>query len=255
MKSKIIAVVQARMGSTRLPNKVMMPICGTPMIGILLNRLSKSQKIGKIVVATSTNSNNQLLVNYVETLGFEVFQGDENDVLDRFYHAAEQYSPEVVVRITGDCPLVDWEVVDNVIHRFEHSNCDYATNTLPPTFPDGFDVEVFSFEALAKAFHYAKLNSEREHVTPYIRNHPELFILSNVSSHFDYSSIRLTVDQQEDFSLLEKIAENLGGDNIINSSMQDFIDIFNRLMTAGVNISNAHIKRNEGYLLSLKQDS
>src|SRR5205823_5560994 len=130
---KTIAVVQARMGSTRLPNKVMRPIGGKPMIELLLSRLAKAKRIDQILLATSADPRNQPLADHVRSLGYEVFQGSENDVLDRYYQAAKPHQPDTVIRITGDCPLIDPELVDQVIGAYETQGVDYLSNTLPPS--------------------------------------------------------------------------------------------------------------------------
>ena len=140
---KTIAIVQARVGSTRLPNKVMRKILGTPMIEILLKRLKKSKLVDQIVVATPVDKKNENLIKHVEKLGFICMQGSEGDVLDRYLKTAEKMNAGTIVRITGDCPLVDPVVVDECINGFIKSGVDYYSNTIPPTFPDGLDVEVF----------------------------------------------------------------------------------------------------------------
>src|SRR5262249_26385805 len=139
---KTIAVVQARMGSTRFPNKVMRPINGRPMIELLLSRLARASRVDLILVATSDDPRNQPLVDHVRGLGYEVFQGSENDVLDRYYQATKSHGPDTVVRITGDCPLIDPELVDEVIAAYEDRRVDYLGNAAPPTYPDGLDTEV-----------------------------------------------------------------------------------------------------------------
>ena len=148
---KVVALVQARMGSTRLPDKVMKPIGGVPMIELLLSRLSKSKEIDQITVATSMDERNLTLVDHIRKLGYACEQGSENDVLERFVQAARAYHADVVVRITGDCPLVDAELVDECIRQFKGSDVDYLSNTNPPTYPDGLDIEVFTFVALEQA--------------------------------------------------------------------------------------------------------
>src|SRR5262245_53462667 len=158
---KTIAVVQARMGSTRLPNKVMRSINGRPMIELLLARLSKATRINRILLATSDDPRNQPLVEHVRRLGYEIFQGSENDVLDRYYQAAKSHRPDTVVRITGDCPLIDPELVDQVIAAYEKRGVDYLCNMQPPTYPDGLDTEVFSFSALKQAAELASKPTER----------------------------------------------------------------------------------------------
>ena len=145
---KIVAIVQARMGSTRLPNKVMKPIGGIPMIELLLARLSKSALIDQIVLATSIDPRNDTLVGHVEKLGYACVRGSENDVLNRYFLAAQQVNAEIVIRITGDCPMVDPVLVDHAIKTFQSSHVDYLSNAVPATFPDGLDIEVFTFSAL-----------------------------------------------------------------------------------------------------------
>ena len=141
----VVAIVQARMGSTRFPNKVMQPIVGVPMIEVLLDRLSKANRIDRIVLATSTDARNDALADHVRRLGHDVYRGSENDVLDRYYHAALNSDASVVIRVTGDCPLIDPNVVDSVVDALASGNADYASNVCPPTFPDGLDTEAFTF--------------------------------------------------------------------------------------------------------------
>lgn len=199
-----LAIVQARMGSTRFPNKVMCPINGIPLIELLLSRLAKAKRIDKIVLATSSNSGNQPLADHVRGLGYEVFQGSEHDVLDRYYQAAQPRQPETVVRITGDCPLMDPELVDQVISAYETQGVDYLSNTLPPSYPDGLDVEVFSFRALEQAARLATKPAEREHVTPFIRESGQ-FCTGNFASKADFSSERWTVDEAPDLEVVAAV--------------------------------------------------
>lgn len=201
---KITAVVQARMGSTRLPNKVMRPVGGIPLIEVLLRRLKKSRRIDRIVLATSDAAANAPLAQCVRALGYDVFQGSENDVLDRFYRAVQPHRPDAVVRITGDCPLVDPELVDRVIAEFCAQGVDYCSNVAPPTFPDGLDVEVFTFRALERAATEATAQPEREHVTPYLRESGK-FTTANVANDQDYSSQRWTVDEAADVAVVSAI--------------------------------------------------
>jgi glutamate-1-semialdehyde 2,1-aminomutase len=203
----VIAIVQARVGSIRFPNKVMQPVSvNIPMIEVLFSRLNQSKEIDKIVLATSTDLRNQPLIDHISNLGFEVFQGSENNVLDRYYQAASQYNPDAIVRITGDCPLVDPEVVDTVVNAYKLNNADYVCNTNPPTYPDGLDVEVFSFSALKTAWKNAKTCYDREHVTPFIRESEE-FKVDNISNDVDFSNERWTVDEPEDYKVVKGIFE------------------------------------------------
>ncbi len=203
---KIVAIVQARMGSTRFPNKVMRPIVGVPMIQLLLERLSGARRVDQIVLATSLDARNQPLIEHVQKLGYVTYAGSENDVLDRYYHAAALQTPDVVVRITGDCPLIDPELVDAIIEDFQQGGADYVSNTLHPTYPDGLDVEVFSFAALAQAWKEAQQPYDREHVTPYIKQ-PEHFQVRNIANAEDYSDERWTVDEPEDFEVIKRVFE------------------------------------------------
>ena len=166
---RIVAVVQARMGSTRLPNKVMMKIISVPMIELLLSRLSRSEEIDEIVLATSTDPRNIPLVKHVESMGYRCIQGSEDNVLERFVSAAKACSATYVVRITGDCPLVDPELLDECVRACLSEKVDYCSNTDPATYPDGLDIEVVSTRALEKALQETKDAFDLEHVTPYIR--------------------------------------------------------------------------------------
>jgi glutamate-1-semialdehyde 2,1-aminomutase len=204
---KTIAIVQARMGSSRFPQKVMRPIGEIPMIGVLLQRLSASRSIDGIVVATSTDPENESLAEYVRGLGYAVYHGSENDVLDRYYHAAAAAAATTVVRITGDCPLVDPELVDEVCAGFAGSAVDYASNICPPTYPDGLDVEVFSLDALETAWKEAEAPREREHVTPFLRESDHIR-RANFPSDDDRSGDRWTVDLPVDLVVVNKIFEH-----------------------------------------------
>jgi glutamate-1-semialdehyde 2,1-aminomutase len=203
---RTVAIVQARMGSTRFPDKVMRPVCCTPLIGLLLERLSKARRIDQIVLATSVDERNDSLSGYVESLGYSVFRGSETDVLDRYYRAAVHFSAAAVVRITGDCPLIDPHVVDRVIELFDRSSAEYAANVSPPTFPDGLDTEVFSFTALQTAWNESNSAEQREHVTPYIRESNRGASV-NLANHDDESAQRWTVDEPEDFAVIKSVFE------------------------------------------------
>jgi len=246
----ILAIVQARMNSTRLPGKVMKKILRKPLIGYLLERLGKSKKVNKIVIASSRKRNNDELCKYVKRLGLDVYRGEEDDVLDRYYQAASQFNPDAIVRISGDCPLIDYKVIDRVISYYLKGNFDYVSNVNPPTYPDGLDTEVFSFKALEEAWKNAKLKSEREHVTPYIINSGK-FKIGNVRAENDFSSKRWTVDNEEDFILISKIIENLYKEN-------SYFDMYDILKFENKNPElfeiNKHIKRNEGLQKSLEND-
>jgi glutamate-1-semialdehyde 2,1-aminomutase len=194
------------MGSTRLPDKVMRPIAGVPLIGLLLQRLSRARRIGQIVVATGADARNAPLADYVTSLGYLVYRGSETDVLDRYYQAAQSVHADTVVRVTGDCPLIDPELVDEVLTAFSESGADYACNTQPPSYPDGLDVEVFSFRALEEAQRSAVGPTQREHVTPYLREASQ-FRRINCRGPADHSAERWTVDEPEDLEVVARVCE------------------------------------------------
>jgi len=204
---KVVAVVQARMGSTRLPNKVMKMIGGIPMIELLLRRLSLAENIDQIVLATSVDPRNQVLIDHVHRLGYACVQGSEQDVLDRFSLAARKYDADIVVRITGDCPLVDPGLVDAIIGDFKEADVDYCSNVSPPTYPDGLDIEVFTASALEQALLETHNSYDREHVTPYLRESGK-FKIASMSHSEDLSMMRWTVDESDDFAVISNVFEH-----------------------------------------------
>jgi glutamate-1-semialdehyde 2,1-aminomutase len=208
---KVVAIVQARMGSTRLPGKVMKHINSVPMIELLLKRLARCNRVDQIVVATSAAAINQPLVDHVAGLGFICEQGSENDVLDRYVNAAKKHQADIVVRITGDCPLVDPVLVDDCIGAFFERGVDYLSNTDPPTYPDGLDIEVMKFSALERAQLESSDPFDHEHVTPYIRKSPK-FIKVKKNNPEDLSGLRWTVDDPEDFEVIKNVFEHFSPD-------------------------------------------
>src|SRR6266404_2569766 len=171
----IAAIIQARTDSTRLPRKILMPILGKPMLQHQIERLKHAKTIDMVVIATTDMAEDDTIENLAKQLGVSSFRGSEKDVLDRYYKAAKKNGADTIVRLTGDCPLHDGAVVDEVVTHFEKSDVDYSAQ--PKNYPEGLDTEVFIFDALERAWKEAQLPSEREHVTPYIRNHPERFAL------------------------------------------------------------------------------
>ena len=237
----ILAIVQARMGSTRLPGKVLKEAGGKSLIEILFSRLARSKKIDKIILATSESEDNDSLEEEVKKLGFEVFRGSENDVLGRFYQAARKHAPEVVVRITGDCPLIDPMLVDEVIKLYQEKNVDYASNTEPPTYPDGLDTEVFSFGTLEMAHQQANKPFDREHVTPIMRTEKQ-FQRASYSNDIDLSAERWTVDDPEDFEVIKNVIDHFAPD--LSFSWRDVLDLLQSHPEYFE--ANRDIKRNEG---------
>ena len=207
--------------SKRLPRKVLKPLGTSTVIGVLLSRLSYSQNLSKIVVATSENASDDALAEHVRELGFSVYRGAENDVLHRFFQAATFYSADVVVRITGDCPLVDPKIVDKAVAVFLDKNFDYVSNIFPPTYPDGLDVEVFSYSVLEQTQKNALSKAEREHVTVHMRNSGN-FRLKNITGAFDNSNIRITLDEISDYNVINQVVDYFSPD--ISFSHEDIVD-------------------------------
>ncbi len=199
-----LAIVQARMGSTRLPGKVMINIDGQPVIKILYDRLKKSKFIEKIVVATGQKSKNNELIKFMEINNMQYTTGSELNVLKRFSDTAKNFNPSSIVRITSDCPLIDYRLVDKVIAEHIRKKNDYTSNIDPATFPDGLDVEVFTYETLLSTYKKASSNYDREHVTTYMRNDPDIK-KSCVKNNIDLSKLRWTLDTSEDLEIIEDI--------------------------------------------------
>jgi glutamate-1-semialdehyde 2,1-aminomutase len=238
---KVVAIVQARVGSTRLPNKVMKPICGRPMIELLLARLSRSQDIDEVVVATSADARNLPLVELVHKLGYRCIQGSENDVLDRFVQSGRAAGADIVVRITGDCPLLDPDLVDACIRKFRDSGVDYLSNAAPPTFPDGLDTEVFRFDALEQAARDTQHPFDREHVTPYLRESGK-FSNGSLQGDRDLSNLRWTVDEPTDFMVVSHVFAHFAPD--IYFSWQDVLAL--QEQKPALFAANKQLNRNEG---------
>jgi len=243
-------IIQARMGSSRLPGKVLMKTDeGKPLLFYVIKQLQYSKKFEKIIVATTTNREDDVIEECVKTLGVECFRGNEKDVLDRYYQCAKKFSLSVIIRITADCPLIDPNIVDQVIEKFFSENFDYATNTLTRTFPDGTDVEVFSFDMLEKAWKNSVLPSEREHVTPFMRNKKNNFKLYNLESVMNLRDIRITVDRKQDYELVKKIISKVKKRPILLNDVSELLK-----NEPSLNEINQDITPNEGMIKSLKKD-
>ena len=247
----IVAIVQARMGSTRLPGKVLKDVSGYPLLWHVVDRLYKAKKLDKIVVATSTGPSDDRISDFCEKEGISCYRGSEDDVLDRYYGAAKYFVADTIVRITADCPLIDPHLLDKVVEVYLSEGCDYASNTIERTYPDGLDVEVFSFQSLENASSNSLLASEREHVTPYIWKNPHLFKICQVTQECDLSSLRWTVDLPQDLEFVRIIYKHLYQPKKIFMTKdilrligehREYLDI------------NQGFKRNEGYLRSLHKD-
>ena len=207
----IVAIIQARMGSSRLPGKVLMDLGGETTLARVVRRLQRSRQVTKIVVATTTARGDQAIIRECEHLQVVCFRGEEQDVLDRYYQAASANAADAVVRVTSDCPLIDPELVDETVEVFRDEHADYASNVFPRTYPRGLDTEVFSFDALDRAWREAREAHQREHVTPYLYEHPQIFKLASLSGAADYSRYRWTLDTREDLELLRAIYSRFHG--------------------------------------------
>jgi glutamate-1-semialdehyde aminotransferase/spore coat polysaccharide biosynthesis protein SpsF (cytidylyltransferase family) len=248
LKKKVLAIIQARYNSTRFPGKVVKKINNKTILEILIRRLARSKHITKIIVACSNNRKDKAIVTICRKLNVNYFIGSENDVLNRFYQTAKKYRGINIVRITADCPLIDSNIVDDVISNFFFKNVDYASNVNPPTFPDGLDVEVFKFSVLKEAYINAKKSEEREHVTPFIINNKK-FKKFNLKNSIDYSSLRLTLDEKEDFILIAKIIKYFK--NNLNFNLKNILDLYKK--KKNFFLINSHLVRNEGYNLNTGQ--
>lgn len=245
---KTVAIVQARLGSTRFPGKVLRPLAGRPLIEVLLTRLSRAKQVDEIVLATSSEFRDDPLAAHAQKLGFAVFRGSEDDVLDRYHGAAQWCDADVVVRITGDCPLVDPALVDSVLSAFKSSNVDYASNADPPTYPDGLDVEVFTFQALQSTWQRARRPSEREHVTVYMRESGQFRVLA-VRNDVDLSGARLTVDEPPDLEVVAAVLEKFSPR--LDFTWQEVMQLAQREPTLFT--ANRHLIRNQGASMSTGQ--
>ncbi len=247
----IVAIIQARMASTRLPGKILADLAGQPLLYRVVGRAQQAVRLDRVAVATTNRPADAAVAQLCEARGFLCFRGSEQDVLDRYYQAARQFGADVVVRLTADCPLLDPAIIDETIRAFQEGAYDYVSNTLTPTYPDGLDTEVFSRAALEKAWHEAQLPSEREHVTPYIWKHPEAFRLGSVQNTEDLSLLRWTVDEPADLEFVRRVYARLGAEATFG--MPEVLALLQAQPHLGD--LNAHFQRNEGYQKSTRTDA
>lgn len=199
------AIIQARMGSTRLPGKVLKQLNGKPLLANIISRIEKCKKIDQVMVATTTNPNDDKLVDWCLKNQIKCFRGDENNVLKRYYDAATFIHADIVVRITADDPFKDPQIIDAVVDQLQTNQLDFSFNNCPPSFPEGLDTEVFTYSAIKRAYESQTTDFEKEHVTQYFYHNPKDFKMKNYSYNKDISYLRLTVDSEEDFLLAKKI--------------------------------------------------
>jgi len=247
----IIAIIQARVGSTRLPNKVLKYLEDKTVLEHVVNRVRKSNYIDEVFVATTIAENNLPIIQLCSSQNIRVFCGSEDDVLDRYYQLAKLIRPDHIVRITSDCPVIDPVIIDSIIENHLNSKSDYSSNTIVDSYPDGIDTEIFSYPTLEKTWKEANLLSEREHVTPYIKKHSDLFRLNSIVSEVNYAEKRWTLDTDKDFEFLKIIFENLYMKNH-SFGMNDILKLL--IEQPHLEKINSNIIRNEGFLKSLSND-
>lgn len=250
---KVIAISQARMGSTRLPGKVFCEINGVPLLKIHLDRVAASSRVDAVVVAVPETSENDALAQAVLEWGYAVSRGSEHDVLSRFVHAAEPFNPLYIVRVTSDCPFIDPELIDQVIARTLIEQADYCSNTLVEHFPDGQDIEVMTFAALKMAHDEATLKSDREHVTPWLKRASDVggrtrLHAVNFDAPDNFNHVRMCVDEPSDLEVARMLAKVCG----LTAGWQTYTETY--LQSDEIQRLNAAIVRNEGYLKSLNSD-
>lgn len=251
MTNKVLCIIQARMASTRLPNKVLREVSGTPLLEYQINRVKKSKNIDKIVIATSFNSENDVIENFCKKINVDCFRGSEDDVLDRYYQCSQKYPKyNNIMRLTGDCPLIDPALLDEIILFFKNSSIDYANNVPLEggTYPEGMDAEIFTRDALRLSWKEAKKISEREHVTLHIRNNRKYKKRVPTYNGKDLSVYRLTVDDPEDLEVVSFLMENCPS----NASYSDYVRLLDK--HPEIRKLNMHLERNEGLKKSLKND-
>ena len=244
-------IIQARMGSTRLPGKAMLDVENDKtVLYFVIKQLQNCKLIDKIIVATTTLENDNKIANFSKDLAIDCFRGSSDNVLDRYYQCAKEYSVSTIVRIPSDKPLIDPEIVDKLVSMFRNNSYDYITNFLSnPTFPGGMEVEIFSINALKKAWKKAKLPSEREHVTPYFTNHKDEFEITHIENSENLSHLSWAVDRIEDLRLVRKIVSKIKKRPIM---LKDIVDLFAKEPEL-VEI-NKNVNRKEGDLKSFKED-
>lgn len=239
----ILGILQARCSSSRLPGKVLKPILGEPMLARQIERLRRVRKIDRLIVATSSDARDAGLAELCADADIACFRGSLDDVLDRFYQAAVHYQAYHVVRLTGDCPLCDPELIDQLIDLFLDGRHDYASTALVPTYPDGLDAEIMTMDALGQAWREARSPSDREHVTPFIHTRPERFKLASLIAETDLSDLRWTVDEPEDFEMVSRVYEALypGNPEFSTADILGFLEDNPEIAAL-----NAKFERNEG---------
>jgi len=251
IKRRVSAIIQARMNSSRLPGKVMLDVTGRPLLSYMLEALQSCKSLSEVIVATTTSKEDDLIASYAGQMGLPAFRGSEKNVLERYYETAKEYKCKNIVRLTADCPLIQLHICDLIVEQYFRTGCDYIRTGR--TFAEGLDCELFSMNALERAWKEACLDSEKEHVTLYFRKRPDVFKTELVENTTDDSKYRITVDEPEDFLVVKEVIENLYDTDkpyIEIEEIKHFLDSRPELFAL-----NAKIVRNEGLIRSLKEEN
>jgi spore coat polysaccharide biosynthesis protein SpsF (cytidylyltransferase family) len=243
-------IIQARLGSKRFPEKVLEKIENKSLIWHVINRAKNVNGVEQIILATTKKKEDRVLVKIAENSGIIGFVGNDVNVLERYYQCAKKFNADPIIRITGDCPLIDPKIIEDLLKYYSSHDFNYVTNTNPPTYPDGLDIEIFSFSILETIRKKVEFISEREHVTSYIKKHPTNFKIYNLKNDIDLSQIRLTVDEELDLKIIKKLYAQMRPNKLFG--LKDIIKIISKNPKL-IEINNS-IVRNEGYFISLKND-
>jgi len=247
---EVSCIIQARMGSTRLPGKVLMKLDKKhTVLDYLINQLKHSKLLGKIIIATTNLEEDNAIVNFAKKNEIEYFRGESDDVLDRYYQCAKNFSSDNILRITSDSPLIDPTVIDDLIINYQKSSCDYASTNLARTYPFGIDAEIFSFNTLEKTWKNAILPSEREHVSPYMKKNSKIFKQFNLRNKIKVPLVRLTIDREVDLELFRIVISKITDRPIL---MNNILELYNN--EPKLFEINSHMDPLEGYNKSLKYD-
>ena len=243
-------IVQARMNSTRLPGKVLMKLDELTVIDYVINQIKSAKKCNKIIIATTNFSDDDKIISHLADSGIEFFRGESENVLDRYYHCAKKFGIDTIVRVTSDCPLIEPEILDEGITRFQNENVDYMSNNKPRTFPYGMDFEIFTFKTLETAWKNAKLKSELEHVTPFIYNNPDKFDIGKIENSQNFSGIRITIDRIKDLEVVSDVVSRIKVRPIL---LKDLIELYQ--LSPEIFEKNKNYEEDEGLKKSIRNDS
>jgi spore coat polysaccharide biosynthesis protein SpsF (cytidylyltransferase family) len=250
----ILAIIQARMGSSRLPGKVLRPVDGKPMLGIMCGRVLKSRLIDQLAIATTTESSDDGVERLAESMGLPCHRGSVDDVLERFSEAADRFGSgreATLIRLTGDCPYMDPALIDEMMEEFGRLKCDYYSNTFDCTYPDGQDIEIFTKAALERADREANMKSQREHLTQYIKYHGG-FKTENKKYAVDFSHLRFTVDEEADFELFKRVYEHFSSQGNPHFKWMEVVALLTK-HPDWLSL-NSNFKRDEGLAKSLSEE-